>query len=288
MKKYRSQSAFSIIELAIAILIISALVGTIITASRISSNAKLATAQSLTTSSAVNDIDSLVLWFETTMPKSFDNLSADDGQSVSTWYDLSPNRTNAVAGSAPTYTADVINGLPVLRFDGAANFLTFDGSALISSNYTIFAVATRRSTKDNNAILGGTDLTAFKNLHLGYFTNTTPRFKFSHYSEGTSETDYIDSVISTYINPAFEIYTATFDSNIGKTYYKNGAQIASATTSSAKTILQSWTGSAIGRFGTAYFNGDIAEIIIFTKTLSFAERKDVEQYLSKKWGITIS
>ena len=294
MKKYRPRTAFSMIELSIVAVIISILVGTIITAGRISTNAALNTAQSLTVSSPVNDIDGLALWLETTMPKSFDDLSADDGKAIATWYDLSANKNNAikdnaVTGSAPTYTANVINGLPVVRFNGSSNFLTFDGSPLVSSNYTIFAVTTRRSAQDNNAILGGTGAGCnYCNLRIGYFINGSPRFRFAHYNDGTSTTDYIDTVILDYVSPIFEVSTMSFDSSLGKIYYKNGAQIASVTTAVAKTVLASWFGSAVGRLEADYFNGDIAEIIIFTKSLSFTERKDVEQYLGKKWGITIS
>ncbi len=292
MKKYRPRTAFSMIELSIVAVIISILVGTIITASRISANATLNTAQSLTVSSPVNDIDGLALWLETTMPKSFDDLSADDGKAIATWYDLSANKNNAVnavTGSAPTYTANVINGLPVVRFNGSSNFLTFDGSPLVSSNYTIFAVTTRRSDKDNNAILGGTEVGCnYCNLRIGYFINGSPRFRFAHYNDGTSATDYIDTDISAYVSSIFEVSTMSFDSSSGKIYYKNGATIASVTTAAAKTVLASWGGSAVGRSEAFYFNGDIAEIIIFTKSLSFTERKDVEQYLGKKWGITIS
>jgi hypothetical protein len=36
-----------------------------------------------------------------------------------------------------------------------------------------------------------------------------------------------------------------------------------------------------------YFNGTIAEIIIYSRALTDKERQGVETYLSKKWGIKL-
>ena len=36
------------------------------------------------------------------------------------------------------------------------------------------------------------------------------------------------------------------------------------------------------------FGGDIAEILVFTRNLTFQEQKQVEGYLAHKWGLTAS
>jgi len=280
-KQSINKKAFSMIELAVVIIIISILLGAVIAYNRMSSDATLTVARSLTKSSPVKDIDNLALWLETTMPQSVLSAEADDQKTVSTWYDLGPNHNKAIGGT--TYIADAINGLPALRFNGSSDFLAFDGSLLVNSNYTIFIVASRGSNKADNMILGGSSAVANNNLHIGYETKAS--FVIKHYGESSSS-DYINYTIPDYSDPIFQIHSVVFDSNVGKAYYENGANKANATD---KTSLASWTGSAIGRFATDnYFNGDIAEIIMFNRVLSNDERMDVEQYLSKKWDIKLT
>lgn len=287
---------FSLIELSIVILVIGILVTGITQGSRIMKEAKLKSARALTTSSPVNSISNIVLWVDSTSEKSFDpNVS--NGSAITTWYDLNSQagtKNNAIAAGLPTYTENVLNGLPVVRFeddDGSNDFLTFDGSAIIGNNYTVFLVSARRSNQDNNFIVGGTTASSFMNFHVGYMAVPSV-FRTAHYGDGVNGVDFIDYTIPTYNSPQFQIHSITFDSAIGRSYYENGgvggnptAQISSA---GAKTPLISWAGSAIGRLTTNYFDGDVAEIIIFNKHLKDSERESIEQYLSQKWGIKLS
>jgi hypothetical protein len=292
MKKQQSKTAFSLFELSIVMLVIAALVIGSMQGGELIRKAKVNAAATLTKSSVVSGMDGLVLWFETTMPNSFSNIEASDGTSITSWYDISNTKitaNNATAGTSPVYTTNVLNGLPVVRFTSASSqYLAFTGTDLVNSNYTIFLVASRSSSQNTNLIIGGTSTTNFQNLHAGWILNTTPRFRIAHYGDGTSGTDYIDYVTTTYTSQSFAIHSFNFNSASGRTYYENGTQRASLTSTASKTPVSSWTGSAIGRFTTNFFNGDVAEVIMFNRFLNDTERRDVEQYLSKKWGITVS
>jgi len=278
------KKGFSLLELSIIIIIIAILAVSAMQGSDLIHTAKIVSAARTTKSSIISKIDGLAIWYETTMPKSLYTNQAIEGESVSFWADISGvsltpnNATQNVINNQPTYITDAINGLPVLRFNGTNNYLEFDGSLLVNSNYTIFIVARKGIDKPNNMILGGTNITDNnKNLQIGY--DNTP-FIVKHYGE----TGYINYTPPLYANPTFQIHSVIFDSNVGKAYYENGTK---KTTATDKTSLASWTGSAIGRFTTNYFNGDIAEIIMFNRVLSDQEREDVEQYLSDKYQITI-
>ena len=74
--KYKK--AFSLIELSIVILIIGIILAAVTQSSRLISKMKLATAKSLTQSSAVASINNLVLWLEPTMDTSFIDAETDD------------------------------------------------------------------------------------------------------------------------------------------------------------------------------------------------------------------
>ena len=50
------------------------------------------------------------------------------------------------------------------------------------------------------------------------------------------------------------------------------------------------TGIEIGysSVSSQYWNGDIAEIIVFNRALKTEERQAVEKYLGQKWGIKVA
>lgn len=290
MQNKSSKTAFSIVELSIVALIVSALIGLIISANRISENAKLTTARTLTKSSPVNDIDGLVAWYETTMPQSISDASADNGKSVTTWNDISPNKNNAVASVGPTYTSNVLNGLPVLRFGGlVTHCMAFNGADLVNSNYAIFIVEQRRAAGQQQ-FFGGSDIATDSSLNLGYNADTSLTL--------SQVNNNYTSVIAGYLSPTPRIHSYQFNSATGKNYYLNGTALALTSggtnfvATNGLSIFNNvaFANAAIGCYtgSNNYFNGDIAEVIIFNKILNDTQRKDVEQYLGKKWGITVS
>jgi prepilin-type N-terminal cleavage/methylation domain-containing protein len=266
---------FTILELSIVLIIISIIVAAILTGNNLLTQAKLATARQITSKSPALSIDNLVIWFETT---TLNNAHEDK---IENWSNIAESKkpaTQKEAAKQPQYIDNTINGLPVIRFDGVDDFLSFDGSPILNNNYTIFIVAARSDGKSNNMILGGTDLTANNNLQIGYESSS---FIAKHYDE----TSIIRYNIGDYNAPIFAIHGIEFSSSTGKTYYENGT--SKATNKTATANLNGWARSAIGRFNNINFSGDIAEIIMFNRVLSNDERKDMEQYLIKKWGIKL-
>lgn len=66
-------------------------------------------------------------------------LSYNDGDKVSTWFDESETSYDLTEGNSPTYKSDIINGNPVVRFDGSNDYLNVEWSK-ISQPYHIFTV----------------------------------------------------------------------------------------------------------------------------------------------------
>lgn len=294
MRKINGKSGFSLIELAMVIVIIGLLVIGVTKGSNMIDDARLSPARALTLASPVASISNLVLWLETT---SFDSISAnqrfDGASNITTWYDINPqvttkNNATTYSGS-PTYIANGINGLPVIRFSGAsAQYLNFNGTALANSNYTIFIIEQRRDTHgsdaNNNYFMGSSPTpVGYGNNqlpHLGYRFNTT--FTFAQFGN-----DY-DVAVSGYTTPTPIIHTFRFSSTQGKDYWKNGSNLIHQTSGGALQGLINYDNASIGAaFGTILYNGDIAEVIIFNKALTSEERVSVESYLSKKWKIAI-
>lgn len=298
IKQGKQKRGFSLLELSVVLLIISALMVSVIKGSDLIYQAKLSSARQKTADSPVFSIDGLSAWYEATLENSFKASEAINNKPISTWYNNSGNNptnpnnaTQAAPTQAPLYIASAINGLPVLRFDGTDDFMNLNGTFLVNTNYTIFVVEQRRNSKTNNWIMGGTGADAFKNFGLAYITDTSFICKHNEEEKATKVADdNITYTVSAYSAPKPIIHSITFNSNLGRVAYDNGVQKSSINSAAAKTPLSSNLGQTIGSYpvGTSYFNGDIAEIIMFTRTLSTQERKDVEEYLGKKWGIAIS
>lgn len=281
MKFVNNKSAFSLFEMSVVVVIIAILMASVLGGRFLINKSKLAAASLSTKNSPVFAINGLITWYETTTEKSFIASEVVDGGKISTWYDLATNN-NATQGSdsyKPIYKAKAISDLPALYFDGASNFMTFNGEKLIGSNYSIFVVEFRTSNKSNNYFIGGNAATANSNLYLGYDNETT--ITHNQYSNGytgtTAAYKSYDPKIHSFIHNVFT----------GKKYYQNGTSIA---TNADTNSLVDFQGAAIGRMvdggSSYYYQGYIGEIIIFNNSLSDDQRQDVENYLSQKWKIT--
>ena len=289
-------SAFSLVEISIVVLIISIVMAGMLKASSLIPKSRLKSAQTLTQNSPVKDISGLAMWYETSLPDSFIVTEALDGTAISTWYDNNPNAvvknnaTQAVVANQPIFYDNIFNyGLPAIRFDGSNDYMTFDGTALTNTSYAIFVVEQRRSNGSNNYFMGGSSTSAYANLILGYLSNS--ELRHSHYTD-----QLLYSSIPSYANPTPRIHTFIFNnlggtSASGKRYWLNGSGSSSTTNASDAlqiTPITSYAGSAIGRAFSHYFNGDIAEIIIFSRNLTTQERLGIESYLGKKYGVKVA
>ena len=74
----RKNSAFSLIELSIVILIIGILIAGVTQGSKLYIKFKIATAQALTRSSPVNGVKDLAVWYETSLTESFNSTDSID------------------------------------------------------------------------------------------------------------------------------------------------------------------------------------------------------------------
>jgi prepilin-type N-terminal cleavage/methylation domain-containing protein len=294
MKQLRR--AFSLIEISLVIVIISIIAAGILKTSTIVTKSRLQAARVLTQNSPVVNMPNLVLWYETCLESSFINSERSDGNSVSTWYDNNPNAdsknnaTQTTSANQPVFYENVFynNALPGLRFNGSSSYMSFNGNNLINNSYTIFIVEQRRSNSNNSDgfFIAGSGSSADTNLHLGYRSQNV--ITQAHYAD-----DLNYSSIANYTSPVPRIHTFVFStsgSTPGKRYWLNGSGNSSATNASATTQttpLSSYSGSSIGH-GSQYFNGDIAEIIMFSRSLTSTERLGIEIYLGKKYNIAVT
>jgi len=286
-------AAFSILELSLVILIVGLIMAAVSEGRYLLAQSRISSAEYLTKRSPVTEINGAIIWFETTSVNSLISSQVSNGNAISIWYNLAASNKDAIQGTSsqqPIYSTKAIGLLPAIKFDGNDDFLTFNGSDLIGSNYTIFVVEKRSISTPNNYFIGGTDSATNSNLYLGYATNTSITHNQNNNGYTAATAPYID------YDPKIHVFI--HDVANGKKYYQNGGSVSThlpqgtGTTSPLKVSLIGNGGSAIGKMNNGTISGSyqgyIGEIIMFNRALSDDERTDVELYLSTKWKIKLN
>ncbi|MDX1943590.1 MAG: LamG-like jellyroll fold domain-containing protein [Saprospiraceae bacterium] len=209
---------------------------------------------------------------------------ADYNATGASWSDFSGNGKNATQTN-PLYQGSLVtsalNFNPALDFDGTDDHLLMDIDDIRSSNYSYFAVGFR---EDNslNYILGTPGGSANVDLHFGYNSNTVLRL-------GQFSND-LDLTVPAFDNPADTIpylHFGRLDQSVGHLIQerRNGTRYNATNTNT--TPLSGTTQEYIGRYSTNYYNGKMAEVIVYREALTDAEARQVMSYLGIKYGLTL-
>jgi type II secretory pathway pseudopilin PulG len=292
-KKYikKNKKAFTIIEISIVLLIISAIIVGVTTGKTMIGKSRLANAKSLTQKSVINDMgDDLIAWYETSLESSFEASEIKtDGSYITVWKDSNKSTTkknNAIApantGNQPILVQNVFyNSIPGLRFSGS-QYLSFNGTKFARNSYTLFVVEQRRSGKSENYFIAGGINSVNGNLHLGYRNNLT--IAQAHYGNDFDTPNIFPAYSSSSLTP--RIHTFLFNNSIGKKYTLNG-KFSYTNSPVQPSPLNSFDSARIGYYLAGY-EGDLAEVIMFKRSLKTEEVKAIESYLGSKYGIPIS
>lgn len=214
--------------------------------------------------------------------------AAANNDPVGWWQDKSSsaaNATQSTSANRPILRTSVVLGRPVIEFNGSSTHLR--AAISFSNTHSFFFVANPRVSKIG-AIIGGND-TADWDLVYGD-ASTFGNSKFAAYGNGRAV--YGDGALS---YGAFQVFTAvlsggTLPANLSM--WRNGTGGA-VTTETAGTAPRAGlaTDVWIGRTSAAAsqgWDGQIAEMIGYSRAVTTAERQTVERYLGWKWGITVA
>lgn len=278
-----NKKAFSIIEISVVLLIVSVMIVGISTGRSMITKSRLTNAKSLTQKSIVNEMgDDLIAWFETSLESSFiPSESKTDNSLITVWKDSNKSaitKNDAKIGVSPTLVQNVFyNSIPGLRFSGA-QYLNFDGKKFAKNSYTVFVVEQRRSSKNHNYFIASTNTS---NKLFGYRSNI-------QISQSHTNNDF-NVTIPGYLSPIPRIHTFLFNNSVGKQYTLNGNNTQTANPSQLNSI-DSFDPAKIGYLASvnSYYEGDIAEIIMFKRSLKTEEVEAIESYLGSKYGIPVS
>jgi prepilin-type N-terminal cleavage/methylation domain-containing protein len=315
---YKKNSAFSLIELSVVILVVGIFIAGVTTSTILIRNYHLQLARSVTESSDVSSIKDLVLWLDVTalnsLTNSSDSTNIGDNETIKTWVDRNLGAkkftfTEITSGGGPVYKFNGINNLPSLFFDGSVSGEGAGAGDCLYAPYsiklnppqvTIFAV-TRPVLQNSAPSFGAIYSTILNNGipntggFLLYKSTKTSNNNIFSFATGVGSTYNYAETPEITLNKAY-IVTSTItgtSASDSKSIYQNGVLKASYTgnvyavhNNSSLTTNSFAIGcnSASSRF----FNGYISEIIMFDRALSDDERVTVEKYLSKKYSILLN
>ena len=214
-----------------------------------------------------------------------DAKAAADGK-LAAWNNAAVAGVTATADTPelqPTVVPNALNGHAVVRFDGAKNMLVtnIDTSPARMPDVTVFAVFNsktdaasplRKLYGDDD---GGYDRAAGLDDRSGKDTN------YSVFT-GTGVTAYFALKANETYLTADQFTKSDFSG------WVNGKVALAKNPAEWGDALPNFYIGGTGTSFEEHWQGDIAEVIVYGRVLSDQERMQVEDYLGKKYGVTIS
>lgn len=240
-----------------------------------------------------SQVSDLAGWWDMTQASSY----TLNGAGISEWRDRVSGlvASQGTAGAQPQLVT-VDGWVNVASSEGADNrFLALQTTALDlarnTAGATCFVVHRPTTVGSSRAMCGwsrgdNADSARFSvgiGITTGNFEAGGRRLDADSFASAAGGTPVVNTK---YVQTGVVDYT-----NTDAFVYANGALMGS-NTSFQTTGSSSDTRSAGGNFfrlsASQPYRGAIAEIIVYRRALSEAERKAVEAYLGRKWGITVS
>lgn len=231
-------------------------------------------------------------------PRVFDGLkvwlAADrltglaDGAAVASWTDMSGNGNHAVQATGanqPIYKTGIVQGRPVVRFDGANDFLKIaDAASLKPTRPYVWCVCKSDNVAAvHQAVVGYAHAVSGVGFRYGFSINPSGNDTIKTWKNNVG-TDLMAGVA--YAN-VWRIYWLWPSHEI---LYRDGilkgAQVIADITYPTATGV--YVGAQSDGAAGTFFDGDIAEILIVDAFgISQEQIYQVEQYLSEKYAIAV-
>lgn len=217
-----------------------------------------------------------------------DLLSKSDGSSVSAWNNQANSGSNLSQGtsaSQPLYksnTTDNINFNPVLMFDGTNDYLMSPYNSTYNDRFTAFSVHNQTAASASRSPFGSRNFSLLQGWQ--YFHNINTRTLTT--GNGTTFFNITGSSYTPGVTEILGIYSFK-GTNVNAGIFVNGFTTGSGTVSYASNIFNGYSAGS-NSDPSAYWNGNIAEQILYDTTLSPTQNQRINTYLAVKYGVTLS
>jgi len=237
-------------------------------------------------------INNLSLWFDASDP----NTVTQSGGSVSQWRDKSSNAysvSQPTASNQPTYTTNLLNGLPGIQLSGT-RYLYQLGSSM--PNFTSGSATTVYMVAKNGSSIGN----GWNIINTVWFTGINDATNRYHFSFGYTTTNGItlftngaavanpSSLVVPYNTNAIIGFAASATSNY---IFYNGSNISYASSAAPPSANNgTWFIFGDARVSPTPIVTDenIYEFVGFNSVLTTSQQQLVEGYLATKWGLQSS
>lgn len=200
-----------------------------------------------------------------------------NGATVSQWDDQSGNGNHlsqSTAANQPLFSANTINTLPSIYFDGTNDYLKLPANITGITDTTVFVV--------EKLVTGGTAIQPI-------LTNDGANGSYGKGSlwEFSTATSIGENIL--YVPPAYDTWFLRSGSGVFSTAntinYVNGASVGTVTGDNGSTTWAIFGYVGRGGAGGFYSKAYIAEILIYSRLLTPTERGDVTSFLNSKYAI---
>ena len=214
-------------------------------------------------------------------------VTKDGSDLVALWEDQSATGHDVSQSNdakKPLYVASAVNGHPVLRFGGIDDFLQ-NTNELISGSTSrwMFVVAKPDASVDTDSFIGDGDIDASTDKHVDFATQpaiyVVNAWRIWTPALSTSAYQVLTVAISGTTTDTATLRIDGVAQSVGST---NDGPI-DVSTSGRFTVGDTWGNLQ----GTPVFpyDGDIAEILIYSSSLSDTNRDRIEAYLSARYAL---
>ncbi len=230
----------------------------------------------------------LVLWLDGSDP-SANGVTPSNGTSISTWVDKSTQGNNATQGTGanqPVFNTNQIGGKGALTFSATTKGINYtltgfgSGSAAFT---TLQVIQIASATLATGGYVTGWGTNA-GGQYYSVLSNggATPKMTIDANGNQTGNTTLVGN--TNYIWE--ENYTAASDMSTIALTLNGSAQTNSGSSGGAINVVKT-SGFVGSLFGIGFgIIGIVAEVIVYSSSLSAANQQLVRRYLANKWGIS--
>ncbi|HEU4412788.1 MAG TPA: LamG-like jellyroll fold domain-containing protein [Polyangiaceae bacterium] len=203
-----------------------------------------------------------------------DGLALANGAKVSTWPDKSGNGRNGVMATLsrqPTFVTNALNGRPVVRFGGAQSLGL--STPVQPTTFSVFVVGKNSMPSETFSMILGPG---------GNWPNNQLRWENGSQALFVGTSNGMPAVTSSIGNTrAYHVLSATYTGST-LSVYRNGGLVSNHSFSTNGP----WTLAQVGAWYSTYFmQGDLAEVMVYDRSLPSSERSAVESYLRSKYAL---